>query len=259
MPREHGAWSMLAQPLVCALVLGGRVSWALIPAVAATAAVFLLRAPLVTLARQRWIWQEEKPETAGARRWVAALAAVLAGSAALLWTVWPWRELAWMGAGAIVLTGLSVWVSVRNRQRSIVFQVASAAALSGSALVGSVAVTGQIEGWAWWLWGMCWAHAAAAILVVHARLDARMGKPRPGAARWAQLALLSAGAAFAVRGDGWNAAALTGLAAAHLWSLWRLGDPEELKRPLRSVGWRAVVVSVGYSGMVVAGLWARRG
>jgi PadR family transcriptional regulator, regulatory protein PadR len=257
MPREHGAWSMLAQPFVCALILAGRLSWAVIPAAAAMAAVFLLRTPLVTLARQRWIWREERPETAGARRWIGGLGVVLAGSAAVLGAVGPWREWAWMGAGATALTGLSVWVNVRNRQRSIPFQVASAAALSGSALAGSVAATGRIEGWAWWLWGLCWAHAAAAILVVHARLEARIGKPRQQTARWAQIALLVAGAAFAGTFKWWIAAALIGVAAAHLWSLWRLSDPEELKRPLKSVGWRAVAVSVGFSAMVVAGLWTR--
>lgn len=260
MPREHGAWSMLAQPFLCALILAGQAGWALLPAMAAMVAGFLLRTPLVTLARQQWVWRgEEKPETSEARRWVVVLGIVLAGSAALLSGVWPWRDLAWLGAGAMALTGVSVWVSVRNRQRSIAFQVVSAAALSGSAVVGSLAGMGAIAGWAWWLWGLCWAHAAAAILVVHARLEARMGKPRTRAAGWAQIGLLGAGAAFGLMREGWIAAALILVAAAHLWSLWRLGDPEELKRPLKSVGWRAVAVSAAYSALVVAGLWSRRG
>ena len=71
LPREHGAWGLLLMPFLCAAVLARRAEWLLLPALGLALLGFILREPLVTLARQRWVWREEKPESVAAARCLA--------------------------------------------------------------------------------------------------------------------------------------------------------------------------------------------
>lgn len=264
-PREHGAYSMLAQPFLCALIIAGSRSWSwhwsVVPAAVAAISMFLLRGPLVVLARQRWVWRQPHAETAVATRWALGLGAMLAVAAGTLSLRWPPGILAVFGAAAGSVTAAAVAMTVRNRQRSVWLQLASASGLTASCLAASLSTTGTIPEWRWWLWSLSAAHSSAAILTVHARLEQRIASrtgwgdgptfQRP--ALLAQFALLAAAPVAFQRA--WPlGAALAMSAAAHLWELRSLKQPGSLQTPLRTVGFRALAVSVAVSVLLVIGL-----
>lgn len=251
---------MLAQPFLCALILAREWSWYALPAAAAAAAVFLVRIPLITLARQRWVWTAPHPETALAWRWLAGLGAALLVCAAVLAQRWPIALLLGCGALATALTTFAVWMTVRNRQRSVALQVVSAAGLTGSCAAACLSVLGTMPGWGWWLWGLSAAHAAAGILVVHARLEARIAarkkldQPNPWRkpALIAQAVLLVLAPVAALRSP-WLGAALALSAVVHLRALARLA--ETVDTPLTTVGLRALGLSCAVSALLILGLW----
>ncbi|MBI5283398.1 MAG: YwiC-like family protein [Candidatus Solibacter usitatus] len=257
LPREHGAWSLLLTPFVAALLVAGRLNGEAALALAAVLAAFLVREPLIVLARQRWVWREQRAEAAVARKWLLIWGLAVAGSGgALVWR-WGWREAGLMGAGAAALTGIAVWMTVNNRQRSAWLQVASCGGLTFSAVASARAVSGGFPQWAWILWGLCWLQGVAGILTVHTRLEALTGKKtgktenrfRPQA--WAAVGLMAGVAVgLAVKGA-WLLAPAPGLAAlAHGWELAAM----RLETRLKVVGLRAMSLSIGYALLVVAAL-----
>ena len=277
VPREHGAWGMLAQPFLAALVVvalrgEGRHWMGAIPSMAAAALVFLIREPLLVLARQKWVWRDaggKRPETAVARRWVAIEALALLASGAWLLAVWPVRLAATLllvgGVGAAALTGLAVYVTIRNKQRSIWFQGLSAAGLSASGLAACLAVTGRVPEWGWWWWGLHAAHFLAGILVVHVRLEARIaarrGRGMPPEFFKArqqtaivQAVFLAAGLAMLAMGKEWYAGAAVASAAWHLYNLYAARTPAAVMMPMTSVGKRALAASIVFT--IVAGAGA---
>ncbi len=258
-PREHGAWSMLIQPFVWACVLEWRWSWFLIPAAAAMVAVFLARQPLVVLGRQKFVWKNERPESAEARRWLIALAAVLIPCAAVLWMRWPVNEYLAFGGGAAAMTAFAAWMTVKNRQRSVPLQLISAAGLSSSAAVACLSIGSRMPGWCWWLWTVSAMHAAAGVLVVHARLDARVAARKPGATYDGKPAMAMQGVLlclvpFAAMRAWPLGVALALAAAVNLWNLRSLSNPEALAVPLMTVGLRAMALSIAVSLLTVWGL-----
>ena len=54
IPREQGAWAMLLQPFIAALLVYHKLTWQVVPALAVVVLVFLVRDPLTVLARQPW-------------------------------------------------------------------------------------------------------------------------------------------------------------------------------------------------------------
>ena len=255
-PREHGAWSLLITPFVAALLLAGRLTWTVGAALCAVLAVFLLRAPLVALARQRWVWRERRAESAEARRWLLWLGPALAVSGGWLAVEWGAAAL-WMGAAALGLTGGAVWMTVRNRQRTVWFQVVSCAGLAFSAVAAARAAAGHFPLWGWVLWGLCALHGACGVLVVHARLDGIVSRKRGEAAG-------------ALRRTAWIAVAASGLTAAGVWfwAPWVAVAPAlataaqamelgfmDLDTPLKRVGLRAMTVSIAHALMLV---WSLR-
>ena len=106
---------------------------------------------------------------------------------------WPLKATVAMGLGVGVFSALAIVVNVKNRQRSTLFQIASAAALTSSSLAVSLSATGGIAPWCWWLWLLMAMQATAGILVVHARLDARIASrgTTPGSDRFRRAAMVS--------------------------------------------------------------------
>ena len=260
VPREHGATAMLLTPFGSAAILLRRVSWMEAAALLAVVCVFAARDPLVVLFRQRLVWKQEHEETRSAKRWLAAELILLAACGAVLAWKGPLLPFAVLGAGAAGFTLLAVWMNVRNRQRSEWFQVASAAGLSSTALVACLAVEGAIPLWGWLLWFLCTLQSAAAIFVVHARLDARLAArsgqilaTRPKAA-WVAVGALAAGAT-AFFTCPWIGAALLILAAGYGWELRRQRTPAGLQMRLQRVGQQLLALSVAYSLLVIVGLW----
>lgn len=251
---------MLLTPFLSGVLLARGAGWSLLPATVAIVIMFLLREPLIVLARQRYVWREARPESDVARRWILWELAVLAvAGVSLLW-LWPWPYVIGFGGAAALLTVAAVWMTVKNRQRSIALQVASAGGLTASSLAACIAATGNIREWAVWLWVLCTAHSVASILVVHARLETRIALRVPGRevtskqpARMAQFALLAGAVACFALTRYWLGAALLLSAAVHIFDLTRLAEAV----PLRTVGLRALGLSVVFAVIVVAGLWSQ--
>jgi hypothetical protein len=136
-------------------------------------------------------------------------------------------------------------------------QVSSAAGLNASALVAWLAVRPELEAAVWWLWGLQFAHSTAALLTVHARLEARIANSdelrRRAAA--AQAVLLVGAVALAAAGKWGMAAAVAFSGGVHGVDLWRLRDRRFVEIPLKRVGLRELAISITFSAAVVMGLW----
>ena len=262
IPREHGAWAMLAVPFISAGILARRFSVESAAAAVLLLVVFLAREPLIVLWRQARVWKERRPEAMSARLCLAVEALAGAAAGLFLCSRLPAVPLAAMGVVAAGLTWFSAWMVVANRRRSVLLQLAGAAGLNMSALLAWLAARGSLAPRAWWLAALLFAHSAAAVLVVHARLElrvaARSGADARGSWRraWAALAgLILAAIACLAAGRPWLAAPPLLSAAVHGVSLWRMREPGALAAPLESVGRRALLLSLSYCVLVIAALW----
>lgn len=263
LPREHGATAMLFTPMVCAAILARTWSWTEIAAFAAAFAALAAKDPMVILARQRLVWKQPHAETPVAARWFAGWTLLLALSGLVLLFTWPLKATIALGLGVGVFSVMAIMVNVKNRQRSTLFQIASAVALTSSSLATSLSATGSIQPWCWWLWLFLALQAATGILVVHARLDARIALRNTARAsqefrRQAQVAVvvLVAGAVTAAALRHWFvAAALLVAALGYAYDLYNQRNVSDLQRPLTSVGQRALALSSVYSILLIAGLW----
>jgi YwiC-like protein len=266
-PREHGATAMLLTPFVAAAVLAHTVRWQEAAALAAVAVAFTMKDPLVVLARQRWVWKEEHPETRAAMHWLAVETAIVAAGGLVLLATGPLIAYAVLFFGAAAFLALAVWVNVRNRQRAALFQVASALALTSTSLAAALAATRAVPSWCWWLWFLLASQAAAGIFTVHARLDARVAARKSATKGGAQVnpsrrpaflfaALLALGGlSTAVVGNYWIGSALLVAGAAYAWDLHRQLDLESLQTPLTKVGLQNLSLSLVFAALVIAGLW----
>jgi len=253
---------MLLAPFVCAAVLARTWHWSVLAALAAVFLAFAAKEPLVVIARQRFRWRTQRPETAAARRWLAIEAAALIVFGVLLALRWPLPALLILGAAAAAFSVLAVVITVRNRQRSALFQMASSIALTSSALAACLSAKGRVENWCWALWGLAAFNAFAGILTVHARLDARAALKKAAApstfrtpAIAAQIALIAAAAAACFLRRPWIAAALFISAAANAWDLKQQRNPTALGTPLNRVGLRALALSIVFCTLLTIGLW----
>lgn len=254
---------MMILPFLCAAILARQWHWTLIPAAIAVIAAFMLREPLVVLGRQRFVWTTPHPESNLALKWLAGLIAVLALCGGIFFLRWPTLALLTLGAGAGAMTLLAVYMTIKNRQRSWWLQMLSAAGLSASSLAAVLSTTGGVPVWTWWLWALSAAHAFGGILVVHARLEARIAAKakRPVAPRFkvpaaaAQFALLAGAAGCFATGQVWLGAALLLSVLVHFWDLATLHTPKALETRLTTVGLRAMSLSIVVSTLIVAGLW----
>jgi len=255
---------MMLTPIVCAAILARQWRWTELATMAAAIAALAAKDPMVVLARQRFVWKQRREETTAAAQWFAGWLVVLILCGLVLASTWPWSALLALGPGAAAFTTLAVAVNVKNRQRSTLFQIASAAALTSSSLAACESALGSIAPWCWWLWFLLAIQAAAGILVVHARLDARIaarGKA-PGAeayrrAAWIAIIVLTAAAvAAASLGRVWIALALLLASAGYSYDLRRQRDLSALRLPLTRVGQRALALSTAYAILLIIGLWA---
>jgi hypothetical protein len=263
IPREHGATAMLLTPFFAAAILLRQVYWPEFAALVAIVCAFALKDPLVVLARQRFVWRQEHPETKSAKRSAVVQLMVLLVCGIALMVVRDWRPFLLLFLGSGSFTSLAVVLTLRNRQRSEWFQVASAIALTSTSLAACLSATGAVPQWGWWLWLLCSLQAAAGIFVVHARLDARIAARKQQAAdqhnrraAFVCLAvLLLVGVFFLFRARAWIATALFLAAACYLLELTRQTNKESLQTPLTRIGLQALGLSTVYTAIVIAGLW----
>jgi len=263
LPREHGATAMLLTPIVGVAILARQWRWCELATLAAAFAAMAAKDPLVVVLRQKFVWRQPHPETAVAARWLAIWTLVLALSGLLLLFAWPLKEFVGMVLGVGGFAALALLVNLENRQRNTLFQIASAAALTSTSLATCISATGSVARWCWWFWGLTMLQAAAGILVVHARLDARIAlrTPRPpdspfrGAAIATLGVILCAAVVAAVMRQPWIASALLVALAGYGYDLRRQRDAAALQLPLKKVGQRALALSAVFSGLLILGMW----
>ena len=263
VPREHGATAMLLTPFLSAAILLRQASWQEAAALIAAVCALVIKNPLVVIARQRFVWKNEHPETRPAIRAAAIESILLVACGAALLLTRDWRPFAVLIGGATLFTALAIFVTVRNKQRAEWFQVASAVALTSSAITACLAVRNQVPQWAWWLWFLSALQATAGIFVVHARLDARIAArkkeiPPNGARRATQfciIALLLTACYFSAISNWPITAALAIAAAGYQFDLKRQSRPDQLNLPLSSVGRQALTLAIVYAVLLIAGLW----
>lgn len=263
LPREHGATAMLLTPILAAAILARAWRWGELATLLAAFAALAAKDPLVVLLRQRFVWKQPNPDTPSARRWFAGWSILFCASGVVLLLQWPWRNLLGMGAGLVVYSLLAVLVNMRNRQRSTLFQIASALALTSSSLAACISATRAIQPWCWALWLLLAAQATAGILVVHARLDARIARRRGlasspqfrKAAIAAIIVIAAAGVAALCLRRTAIALALFVAVAGYAYDLHSQRNTAALETPLQRVGQRALALSSLYAALLIAGLW----
>ena len=263
LPREHGATAMLFTPIVCAAILSRAWRWSELATLIAAFAALAAKDPMVVLARQRFVWKQWHEETGAAIRWFAGWTVLLTLSGLVLLASWPLTAIFPMGLGVAAFSVLAIAMNVKNRQRSTLFQIASAFALTSSSLATSLSASGSIAPWCWWLWILLAMQATAGILVVHSRLDARIAlrsnaPARENYRRAAQISLVALAVAAAIAiafRRGWIALALLVAIAGYAYDLHRQRNAEALQLPLKSVGQRALALSSIYAILLIVGLW----
>jgi hypothetical protein len=254
---------MLLTPIFSAALLARAWRWSEIAVFAAAFAAMSAKDPAVVVMRQQFVWKQRSPETPAAVRWLIIWSAVLIASVSVLLATWPLSIFLAVCAGVATFACIAVAVNLKNRQRSTLFQIASAAALTSTSVATCTSARGAIAPWCWWLWALMAMQASAGILVVHARLDARIAlrkaiAPSRQFRRAAQAALeflLCAALAAAIFRHLWIALALAIAAAGYACDLRRQKNSASLQMPLKTVGLQALMLSTVYAALLIAGLW----
>jgi beta-lactamase regulating signal transducer with metallopeptidase domain len=256
---------MLIAPIVCTAILLRTWRWAELATLTAAFSAMAAKDPLVLLFRQRFVWRQRRPESAAALRWFCGWSLLFLLSALVILAAWPFRALLAIGLGIAAYSALAIFVNVTNRQRSTLFQIASAAALTSTSLATSLSGISAVAPWCWGLWILLALQAAAGILVVHARLDARLAlrSPSPStsvarsrrAAHLAAFALAAAAIAALFLRRYLVAAALLLAGFGYFYDLRRQREPAYLQMPLTRVGLRALALSSLYGVLLILALW----
>ena len=263
LPREHGATAMLLTPIFSVAILARTWHWSELAVLMAAFSALSAKDPAVLLMRQRFVWKQRSPEAPAAFQWLLGWGIVLIASVLILIATWPLKAFWAMGAGIATFGCIAIIVNLKNRQRSTLFQIASAAALTSTSLATCISATGSIAPWCRWFWALIAMQAAAGILVVHARLDARIALRKVAAAnqqfRHAAQAVLAfllfaAITAWIIR-NGWIALALVLAVIGYAYDLMRQKNSLSLQMPLKTVGQQALMLSTLYSVLLIAGLW----
>lgn len=263
LPREHGATAMLLTPIFSVAILARTWHWTELAVLTAAFAALSAKDPAVLLMRQRFVWKQRSLESAAASQWLLGWSLVLIASVLILLATWPLKAFLAMGAGIAAFGCVAIIVNLKNRQRSTLFQIASAAALTSTSLATCMSAIGSITTWCWWFWALIAMQAGAGILVVHARLDARIALRKPTAATQqfrhaaqAALGLLLCAAVIAmILRHGTIALALVLAVIGYTYDLMRQKNSVSLQMPLKTVGQQALILSTLYSALLIAGLW----
>lgn len=212
--------------------------------------LFLVREPLIVLARQRWVWRTPHAESRSARQWLLVLAPLMAVSTLVAIPPLAWPMAAAFGSGASLLMAASIALAVRNRQHSALFQAAGSTGLAASSLAVAL-TTPPVDISAWIVWGASALHGISAIPVVHARLAMRRRQTPSlaAAAAGAAITLAIAAALFPAR----LSMALAFSGAVHVCEWASLRSPGAAQAPLALLGLRLMTESIVFTAILV---WA---
>ncbi len=261
VPREHGAWGLLLQPFVAAAILAWRWDAQLIPAFLLVLLGFLIREPLTILARRFWAGHTAAEHTRSATEWLITEIAGILISFGIAVRSLPWKPLCLLIVAGLVLTLVSVWFALKNRQRSISLQIVAVGGLGSSALMGALAATREVPLWAWLLWTIVVLHGVVAVLSVHARLEMRIAAARStvadprGPATIATILQFISAFPLGLYA-GWPLAIpIVFSSAIHGIELGRLASPQNIRERLQRVGFRTLAVSLAHTILTVIVLW----
>jgi len=188
VPREHGAWGIVAIPFVTAVAIAGRLSLPVILTALAVLGAFVTRYPLELLLIPNSHLRAGRPEP---RQLVASactfgLPTLFLGTAVA--ALWELLLLWWLALVGLVLFAARVWWGRRGGDRSLTAELMGTAGLTLSALAGWIAATGGLTPEAFWVWGLNALFFGSGVLYVKSRIQARRAVRRPednGAARFA--------------------------------------------------------------------------
>lgn len=265
LPREHGAWGLLLQPFLAGAILGRLPAGQWVPALLLLLGGLMIRSPLLFAARGWLLTRGPAPGGRVALAWIFVEAVLIVGC---LWVLWPHLPHSWRAAvasGGPLFTAAAVWVSAANRQRSRLYQSASAAVLACSAPFALALSHGATPAWGWALWLVFVLHSSVAIQLVHERLERRIAARRTGSnpadprPLFAAMGCQIAGGVALVSGNALWALppALSTVLALAEWR--RLRRPDHLREPLTRVGWRTLTYSVLHLSACVYAFWPAQG
>jgi len=247
LPREHGAWAMLAIPLLVGLAASGRPIPSSLLILPAMLLLFLARyagLPAATrLAKGRNL-----PEGYVARRFLWS-AVYLAGSGALLWTAVTNAAPSARGATVLmaVVTGVLGTVhaalALVSLDRTLWGELIGLTGLASSAALVMAAAGRPLDGRAWSVAGLCLGYFVTSVAYVRTyRSRDRGTKSAPVVCIAVHLAVL-AGWVVLWR-EGWLPAlgmvAFVPVAVRTAWGLWR--PPPNV----RAVGWTEMGVATSF-------------
>jgi len=184
IPTEHGSWSWLLVPFFVGAAVASRVlgmddtsTLALALTLVGGLSAFLVRQPASAWLRIRRgrASRADEPLAAG---WTLGLALVAGlclvvllalGRSALLWLVIPFT--------AVLLLYLMASRSGRAAMRALGTELIGAAGLALTAPAAVIAVTGELSGLAWAVWGLMSLQNVLGVLYVRLRLADTHGRP----------------------------------------------------------------------------------
>lgn len=238
---------MLLLPFLATAVLLHPAPARLLASFVLVLALFLLREPLIILARHWWIWRTAHEEAHAAARATPLLLA-LAATAAVLAIPRPlWTLAAMCGAVAALLMAASVTLAVRNQQHSVAFQALGSIGLAASCLAAAMS-SGEVARWVWMLWAASALHGISAIPIVHARIALRRKQtPRLALAGLGVLATLVAAAAALPHA---LSAALAFSGLAHFGEWLSLHSPAAAHTRLTQLGLRLMATSIIFTALL---------
>lgn len=249
LPREHGAWGILAVPFVTAAAIAGSFSLAVVLAFAVVLLVFLARGPL----EAALLTDEARKPLRLALAY--GLPATVLGLGLLL--VWKLYLLLPLGGLAVLIFMLHLWAVRARKAHYAAAQLLGTTALTLSAPVAWIAATGGLDSTGALVWLLNWIFFCCGVLYVRERIRlqqaARRGATVP-AGWWASLVnILALGVVAALVWAGQTSIWIVvpfGLAAARAaWGLRAAGQPLALRR----LGWSEVLLSLFFASFLTLG------
>jgi len=189
LPREHGAWGIVAIPFLTAVAIAGRLSLPVLLTALAVVLAFVARYPLELLAIPNSHLRAGRPNRGRLVRstWIFSLLTLALGI--VLTVVWRLHLLWGLALAGLILFALRVWWGRRGGDRSLTAELAGTAGLTLSALAGWIAATGTLDRTAFQVWGLNALFFGSGVLYVKSRILARRAQPRPEDQRSASFAV----------------------------------------------------------------------
>lgn len=257
LPTDHGSWILLLGPVAIGVAAARHGSWPTVHLVLAALAGFLARQP-ITLAVKAYSGRRSRHVLPQAWFWIAVYGTAAAAPLAALILLGFGFVLVLALPGLPVLAWHLVLVARRAERRQQGVEVAAAGVLALAATGAYWVGVGSAEPAGWWLWLLCWAQSATAIVYAYMRLEQRaldrMPDWRERVARGRPALAWSTGALLAVL-----AFSLAGRLPAWLWVayaaqwlevLWGVSRPAVGYKP-KAIGWRQLAVSLVFTVLFI--------